>query len=354
MPQIAHSGLNVHALQRIIAFIAFAICMLCTVSPVFAERVEPPLELLYAPGNMLVAGTLVEINPAGRLVFQRERVLSGKPMPPEKIDVRVPPSILPTSKIGTRYIFGYSILGPDPRQPTRLIENRDGATMLVSTGLDPALFSDSRNTRALLEGGSTEHARASRRLFRMLLKALTGPDRALQELAGGQIALDPEIGEQLREYDGQAIVERSVRNPRTTPEARVALLIAAAARPHDFGDWWQPAAIELVTTTPVGGYPDRTSDPTNLVLTALELLDGHSVKVPSGALKRWLWNANPLLVEKASLMLRQASPALERSTIQQALADPKLPENTRKFLNDHLRRLDRLGTGASARKDGTD
>jgi hypothetical protein len=70
-------------------------------------------------------------------------------------------------------------------------------------------------------------------------------------------------------------------------------------------------------------------------------------------LKRWVWSANPALAERASLMLRRQSPKLERSTIQQALADPKLPEKTRKFLNDHLRRLDRLDARSAARKDGT-
>ena len=39
-------------------------------------------------------------------------------------------------------------------------------------------------------------------------------------------------------------------------------------------------------------------------------------------------------------MLRREAPEQERSTMPAALADPKLPEQTRKFLNDHLRRLD--------------
>jgi hypothetical protein len=52
-------------------------------------------------------------------------------------------------------------------------------------------------------------------------------------------------------------------------------------------------------------------------------------------------------------MQRRQSPTLARSTVQQALADPKLPEKTRKFLSDHLRRLDRIDAKSAAKKDGT-
>jgi hypothetical protein len=143
-----------------------------------------------------------------------------------------------------------------------------------------------------------------------------------------------------------------VRNPAISPSVRTTLLVAAANRPHDFGDWWAPAATDIVTNTPVGGYSDGAPDPYDLVLTALALLDKQGTKLSADALKRWIWSPSPPLAESASLMLRRQSPALERSTIQQALADPKLPENTRKFLNDHLRRLDRLDARSKARKDG--
>jgi len=90
-----------------------------------------------------------------------------------------------------------------------------------------------------------------------------------------------------------------------------------------------------------------------LVLTALEVLDRFAIKVPPDALKRWVWNPNPPLVERVCVMLRREAPDQERSTIQLALADPKLPETTRKFLNDHLRRLDRINELKRARKEGS-
>jgi hypothetical protein len=82
------------------------------------------------------------------------------------------------------------------------------------------------------------------------------------------------------------------------------------------------------------------------------LLDQRNVKVPASALERWLHSPAPLLAEHAGLMLRRESPALERSAIREALADPQLPAQTRLFLNDHLRRLDRQDARAKTRKDG--
>jgi hypothetical protein len=316
-----------------------------------AGRVEPPLELLHAPGNMLVAGTLVDINPTGRLVFRRTEVLAGTTRPPDLVDVRVSTPALGQVKSGERYIFGYTLLRADPRNPSRAVLNPDGAIILSSIGLDPALFRDTAEARAILKAGSSEKGRESRDLYGRLLKALAGRDRALQLLAAGEFAQDLELGERLREGRGQHVVEKVVRDAAAPPDMRMTLLVAAHDRPADFGDWWADVAIGIVTTTPVDGYAGRAADPEGLVLTALELLDGR-IKVPPGALRRWVRSPSPPLAERASLMLRRESPALERSTIQQALADPKLPAVTRRFLNDHLRRLDRLDARSKARKDG--
>jgi hypothetical protein len=340
-------------LRRFALFIAAIAVSTLSMAPLHAERVEPPLELLYAPGSMLVAGPLLDINPAGRLVFARKDVLGGKGRPPDAIDIRVPMSALQGMTIGARYIFGYSMLRTDPRNPTRLAINPDGAVMLSSIGLEPALFRDTPQTREILKAGRSEHGRESRRLFELLLKALAGSDPALQNLAAGEIAQEPEFGERLREDGGQGTVEKVVRDAQTPATVRVTLLVAAATRPRDLGPWWQSVATDVVTTTPIDGYSTASSDPTDLVLTSLELLDKHAVKLPPDALERWIRSARPPLIEKASLMLRRESPARERSVVQQALADPKLPETTRQFLNDHLRRLDRLDAKSKARKEGS-
>ena len=317
-----------------------------------ADRLESPLELIYAPDAMLVAGKLIEINPTGRIVIQRGEVLAGKDKPPEKIDIRVGKDALGQVKTGERYVIAYSMFHRDPRRPVGMAPNLDGATVLVSPGIEPAVFRDTPSVRAILKAGRTEHGRESRKLLDLLLAALAGDDPQLQNLAAGELAYEPELGDELKDAD-RAAIEKTVRNVKTPVRVRTTLLEGASRQPKTLGEWWRAAALDIVTTTPVDGYSDAASDPVLLVLTAFDVLDRYAVKIPPDVLKRWVWNPNPPLVERVCVMLRREAPGEERSTIQLALADPKLPETTRKFLNDHLRRLDRMNERAKARKEGS-
>lgn len=326
---------------------------LIAATPAFARPVKPPLELLYSSPNLLIAGTLVEINPTGRLVFERGEVLNGEPQPPEQIDVRVSESLLADVALGQRYIFAFANLHTDRNTVDRpLAANRLGATLLSSTGIEPALFRDTADVRAVLLAGRTEKGRDSRAFVDLLMHALDGDDAQLRLLAAGEIALDPDIRDRLGR-SGQSTAAKVARDAQAAPVVRSLLLQSAAQWPRELGDWWQSVAMDVVTTTPTGGYPRRASDPTGLVLVALELLEQRKVKVPATALERWLHSPAPLLAEHASLMLRRESPALERSALRKALSDPQLPAQTRMFLNDHLRRLDRQDARTKARKDGT-
>ena len=333
------------------AFSLAIVVLLFSAAPAMAEPIESPMEQIYADGTMLIAGPLVEINPTGRIVIERKDVLSGKGKPPDRIDIRVSKDLLPRLKIGDKLIVAYTMLRPDPRHPMRLAVNPDGAIALDSPGMDPAVFSDTPGVRAILKAGSSEHGRESRKLLDLLLAALGGRDAEMQALAAGQLSYGREIDEKLRDADRDRI--RDVASDAKTPPTVCSLLIEGASRqPKTLGDWWRKAALDVVTTTPVDGYADKASDPVGLVLTSLEVLDRYAVTVPPDALKRWVWNPNPPLVERACVMLRREAPDQERSTIQLALADPKLPGTTRKFLDDHLRRLDRLNQRKQARKAG--
>jgi hypothetical protein len=332
------------ALRRIVV----AACLTAIALPAAAERMEAPFELLYRADNQLVAGTVIEVNPGGRIVFERGDVLGGKGKPPEKIDVRVPLSTLANAKVGDRCIVGYSMSHADARAPTRQVINPDGAIVLASTGLAPALFRDTPETRALLRAGHSEHARESRAFFKLITQALQGTDPALQTLAAGEIALDPELAERLEDHGG-AFVEAVARDAKTPPSVRTMLIESSSRQPAALGDWWKTASLDVVETTPIDGYASDTSGSAGLVLSALELLDSRQVTVPPAALGRWLRSAEPPLVERVCLMLRRGSPASERSAIDQALSAPETPARTRTFLADHLRRLDLLDAQAKAR-----
>lgn len=318
-----------------------------------AEPLESPLELIYAPDSMLVAGPLIEINPAGRIVIGRKDVLSGKYPPPDKIDVRVPTGVLGELQVGDRYVIAYSMFRRDPRKATGLIANKDGAVVLVSPGIEPALFHDTPEVRAILKAGRSEHGRESRRLFDLLLAALEGTDLQLQNLAAGEFAYERELAERFRDAD-RARVEKVARDARTPAHVRAMLIEGASRRPDDLGGWWKNASLELVTTTPTGGYtPSDSEGQVALILTAIDVLDRYAVAIPPDALARWVRSASPSLVERACVMLRRQGADKERSAIETALADPALPPATRRFLDERLRRLDRIDERKRMRKEGS-
>ena len=321
-------------------------------TPARADRVESPLELMFGEDASIVAGKLIEMNPAGRIVIEPKDILWGKQKPPEKLDVRIPKEFLNDVKVGERYVVAYSIYLHDPRKPTGVIMNRDGAVAIVSPGIEPAVFHDEPAIRAILKAGRSEHGRESRKLADLLLAALPGDDAQLQNLAAGEFAYEPELAERLTDAD-RALIEKTVRDAKTPIRVRMVLLEAASRMPGKLGEWWKKAAVDIVTTTPVDGYSSAASDPVVLIMTSFDVLDRYSVKVPPETLKRWVWNPNPALVERVCVLLRREGPDLERSAIQQALADPKLPEATRKFLNDHSRQLDRIEERKKARKEGS-
>ncbi len=321
-------------------------------TPARAQRVESPLELMYGDDAMIVAGKAIEINPVGRFVIAPKEILWGKIKPPEKLDIRIPKDFLNDVKAGERYVVAYSMFRRDPRKAVGLVPNKEGAIAIVSPGIEPAIFRDTPAIRAILKAGRSEHGRESRKLADLLLAALRGDDAQLQYLAAGELAYEPELGERLGDAD-RAEIEKLVRDVKTPIRVRMVLLEAASRMPEKLGDWWKKAALDIVTTTPVDGYSSAASDPVILILTSFDVLDRYSVTLPSETLKRWVWNPNPALVERVCVLLRREGPDLERSAIAQALADPKLSEATRRFLNDHLRQLDRIDERKRAQKEGS-
>ncbi len=318
---------------RVRGFVLFACLFACGAA--HAGAVDPPIQLLYAKGNALVAGRVHEINPTGRVVFTRGKVLSGTPQPPELIDVAVSPDVLAQLKVGQRRIVGYTAFRRS-RQLGAMVANLEGPTLLVSIGLEPALFTDTRATRELLRLGSTKAGRESRRFTDRLLRALDGRETALRILAAGEIALDPDARERL---GGSDRVIRIARDARTPVAARLPLLRMASTWPEQTGNWWQSAAMEVVETTPVDGYSRGASDLSALVLDAFDALDQHGTDVAVDALARWLRSPSPALAERAALLLRKKSASVEQDAIHQALATPDLPVQTRRLLEDRQRHL---------------
>lgn len=327
-----HCRFRPRARLRVFAVSLFLACL----GHASAKPVDPPVELLYDGTNALVVGSVAEVNPAGRVVFTREEVLAGKPKPPEKIDVGVTPSVLASVKPGERYIVGYSTSRAN-RKLGRFVGNAQGPVLLVSIGLEPALFRDTPAVRALLKAGRSEHGRESSRFRKLLLEALAGNDPQLQNLAAGEIALNAEIRERIED---KSVIERVARDPHARPSVRAQLLRAAAGDQEKLGGWWKSAAADVLENTPVDGYSAEALDLQALAMDALDLFTPIAAEAPAQALKRWLRASNPALAERAASLLHQQSPQVERSALREAADDSATPAQTRRWIEGRLGRLD--------------
>ena len=230
------------------------IALLCTLAPAaLAAPVEPPLHMLYSGKNRLVAGTVKEINPPNRLVFERGTVLGGQTDVPELIDVRADTATVNSVAMGEHYVFAYSTIHRDKRLPGQIALNKNGAVLLSSTGLEPAMFRDSAAMRRILAAADSEEKRDSRPLLRLMLKSLKGKDPQLEYLAAAQIALDADLAALLTDKD-KAVLRKVVADTRRTTDTRYALLHAAFRYPDLYGEWPLTEAEEVLATTPLDGY----------------------------------------------------------------------------------------------------
>lgn len=307
--------------------------------PVSAGPIDPPLELLHSSSSVLIAGKLARIDADGRLEFTVRDTLSGTPPQEYAVDIGFGSDVPADLRVGHRYIVGYTILIRDPHNRKHKLPNPQGPTVLSSPGLEPALFEDSRALRAILRASDDEEGRESQELLDLLLKAIAGSEPQLQNLAAYELAYRPDLAARL-DARGRTVLGTAAKDADARPAARSALLQASFHDPDRYGDWWRPAAQNIVTTTPVDGYIAQSEGLDALVMAAFGVLQAGEVDLPSDALVRWVGGVRPAISERALLMLRKQEPRLERSSIQQALANPALPTQTRTFLTDHLRRLD--------------
>ncbi len=334
--------------------VGLALCVLVCL-PTAAGPIEAPLELLTSSSSVLIAAKLLHTQSDGHIVLKRTETLSGTQSQADRITLRLTPDEAVGLKDGARYVAGYTIYIRDPRDRKHKLANPDGPALLRSPGLEPALFADTRLLRAILREGHESEVRdeahgqhgenggdhASSKLVSLLLKALKSSDTQLQNLAANEFAYDPAVADHLDER-ARPLLHEFVVNPGKLPAARSALLQAAFHNPETFGDWWVSAAQNTVTTTPIGGYIGPTAGLDGLAMAAFSMLGARKTHVATTSLVRWVAGESPALSERALMMLRQQSPATERSAIKQALAEPDLPAQTRKFLTEHLRRLDLL------------
>ncbi len=312
-----------------------------------ADPAMPPLELLYSADARLITAELVEINPAGRLVFKRLRVFGNTSGVPELVDAAITTRAFESAKLGEHYIVGYTTFQNDKQYPAGITPSRKDTVVISSSGLDPALFLDSPELRKILDIAATERGRESTKLRQILLKTFDGNEPRLQRLAAAQFALDSEMSGKLSEKD-TLILRAAALNENINPTTRSLLITAAADRPDDFGGWAGEAINKALEITPVDGYPDGAADHTGLVLLCFSEASARGIQVPFQSLVRWLRSSHQLYLERATTLLDSLYPERRKSAFETALGESDPNSATHQFLNRKLREIDQKDVRADA------
>jgi hypothetical protein len=162
----------------------------------------------------------------------------------------------------------------------------------------------------------------------------------MRDLAAAQIALDADLGKMLNDRD-RDLIHGAAESRENSTAARSVLLQASFLHPAMYGDWWLPMAKEVLATTPIDGYPEGAWDPTGLVLLAFGLVEKPEIQLPGDSIARWLRSPQQIFREQSLVLLRSKFPGQERKLVEQALEDPALAAETREYLDDQLRSLNR-------------
>ncbi len=303
-----------------------------------AAVIEPPSEFLFKSHHVIVAAEVVGISEQGVLTLRVRETLHGR-VPGVEVAARTSPAWLGDFKPGQRVLAAYTEYRRSATRPKTLEPRRDGAALLVSAGLEPALFHDSPGARALLRKPD-ETALSNDARLRAALAALESGDRQQQNFQASELALREGLHGLIRARERQAIAA-AVDSKNVHPSARATLLAAAAANPEAFGDEWpEDAARRVIAGTPVAEADEALSPLPNLVRVAFDVLDRQQARIGLAHAQQWIVSTHSGLAESALLAIRRSAPEREREATVQALANSSLAAANREFLRDHLRRLD--------------
>jgi hypothetical protein len=314
-----------------------AVCaaLLALAATAQAGPIKPPGNALRGNGVMLVSGTVVAANADARLRLDDVALIHGKAdVPKGTIELRTEPWVPSRLVAGERVIVAYATLTRDPMMGERMIPDPDGPRQVVVSGLEPALFADTPLTRARLLDADGVPRGAS---FDEALAGLADPDPRWQYYYVAELLHRPALAESLTRRHRGAL-GRVLASVDAHPAART-LILDASARIDLGADWWQRAALDIVASSPLTAI-DRADWPqATLVLAAFDRLRLADVAVPTDHAARWLRSDVPALAEAALLAVRRSDPSRERALAEAAAAEALLPIHTRRFIQDHLRRL---------------
>jgi hypothetical protein len=216
------------------------------------------------------------------------------------------------------------------------VRNPQGPTLLVKTGLEPALLPANDEMRGLLRAAQDRDYIHSARYLRVVMSGLKHADPVMQRMFAAELFGRPALREQLGGRERRAL-ERFVRAPQRDVRAREYLLSAAQLYDPKLGTWWRDAALSVLRAEPVSRAPNAANEV--LIWTAFEVVTYEQLNLAPDDATRWVVSGNGAIAEQALLSLRRIAPDQELVAAQQALLETNLDPGTRVFLTEHVRRL---------------
>lgn len=317
--------------------ILLLVALLAVSSSSMAAKLKPPLEMLRTGPSVTAVGTIEQLLPdEQRIVFRAEQTLHGKGRP--EIVLRVDGKVIDRLGESQRVVLVYSDVDEVPGKLRTYRQSEEGV-VLSTDGAEPALFLATPDVIAMFQPA---HAAVEQQpAYRArVLEGIKLADRHLANLFSAELALRPSWWQTMSSEELDSLLE-VIADDSAHPASRARLLLAAQQH---------PSSLERERLLPIAesilGH-SSTEHPTSglfnhelVVFAAFDIFENQSAAPPAALLSRWVMAANPYLAERALLALRGIDPALERQALTAALQSNLLASSTRRFLLDHLRRLD--------------
>lgn len=305
--------------------------------PVLAGELKPPLQALrFQNYNLVVAERLDQPVVDSRIQIRIIERIKGDSTSPEFIDLIVQGNDDEILVPGEPYLLFYSDIERVNFKPRTEARRPDRRRLLHIEGADPAVFANTPQMRALLAPGHVEVEQGPG--YRdVVIGGMRSEDPGMVDLWTAEWAIRISLFPEIRPGEEQ-LLGAIIENPAQRPSARARILQAASER-------IDPGNVEWLTTS-VGNVLDA-NNPADLaentvlsqvIYASLRVARKYPEESNSQPLEKWL-ASTPAIAEAAAVALRQIAPDIERSAVENAIQDQAVPEQTRTFLTDHLRRL---------------
>lgn len=306
----------------------FGLAMLLAVTIAEAAKpVPPPSQQLLTEENQIAVVTVRGKDPTGKLDVKIEQMLHGESL--DQALIVLDAAAQANVATGQRYVLAFSGFSKDPLTRGRgWVKNEAGLTAVGFTEVPNALLPPEPALLDLLRLPPTPQNDGRR--IELSLQLLAVDDARLRYFASLELLLNNRLPPTFSAGQRDELADLLSR-PGYAPEHRDLMYRVALALPLELrGDWLAASARQ--TLQQLGHHYDLASRVPSLAKVATQILRDHG-NAGDADLLAMLLRSNAPGVGKMALeaMLRQA-PAAVPAAINAALAEPELPADSRRAL----------------------